>query len=46
LLLDVQADLLQELAGISAQERGPAIADLSCDRQAIIAALDLLFAGI
>ncbi len=35
-----------QLAGISAKELGPAIADLSCDRQAIIAALDLLFTGI
>ena len=35
-----------QLAGISAKELGPAIADLSGDRQAIIAALDLLFTGI
>lgn len=35
-----------QLAGISAKELGPAIADLSDDRQAIIAALDLLFTGI
>ncbi len=35
-----------QLAGIAAKELGPAIADLSDDRQAIIAALDLLFTGI
>ncbi len=35
-----------QLAGISAQELGSAIADLSGDRQAIVAALDLLFTGI
>jgi toxin CcdB len=35
-----------QLAGISAKELGPPITDLSQDRQTIIAALDLLFAGI
>jgi len=35
-----------QLAGISAKELGPPIADLSHDRQAIVAALDLLFTGI
>lgn len=38
--------LTPQLAGISAQELGPAIADLSSERQIIIAALDLLFTGI
>jgi toxin CcdB len=38
--------ITQQLAGISAKELGPPIADLSGDRQAIIAALDLLFTGI
>lgn len=35
-----------QLAGIAAQELGPAIADLSRERQAILGALDLLFTGI
>jgi toxin CcdB len=35
-----------QLAGISAKELGPPVADQSGDRQAIIAALDLLFTGI
>lgn len=35
-----------QLAGIAAKELGPAIADLSGDRQTILAALDLLFTGI
>jgi toxin CcdB len=35
-----------QLAGIAAKELGPPVADLSHDRQAIIAALDLLFTGI
>jgi toxin CcdB len=35
-----------QLAGISTKELGPPVADLSDDRQAIIAALDLLFTGI
>jgi len=35
-----------QLAGIAAKELGSPIADLSGDRQAIIAALDLLFTGI
>jgi toxin CcdB len=38
--------LTPQLAGISAKELGPPIADLSHDRQAIVAALDLLFTGI
>ena len=35
-----------QLAGISAKELGLVIADLSHDRPAILAALDLLFTGI
>ena len=35
-----------QLAGIASKELGPPIADLSADRQAIIAALDCLFTGI
>jgi len=35
-----------QLAGIAARELGPAVADLSGQRQAILAALDLLFTGI
>ena len=35
-----------QLAGISANELGPSVADLSHARQVIIAALDLLFTGI
>jgi toxin CcdB len=35
-----------QLAGISAKELGLPIADLSHDRQTIIAAVDLLFNGI
>ena len=35
-----------QLAGISAKELGAPIADLSDERQVIIAALDLLFTGI
>jgi toxin CcdB len=35
-----------QLAGIAAKELGVAIADLSPDRQTILAALDLLFTGI
>jgi toxin CcdB len=43
-LLDVL--LTPQLAGISTKELGPPIADLSHDRQAIMAALDLLLTGI
>lgn len=35
-----------QLAGIATNELGPPVADLSDDRQTIIAALDLLFTGI
>lgn len=35
-----------QLAGISAREVGPPIADLSTERERIIAALDVLFTGI
>ena len=35
-----------QLAGIAAKELGPPVADLSIDRQSIIAALDLLVTGI
>jgi toxin CcdB len=35
-----------QLAGIDAKELGPSVADLSHDRETIIAALDLLFTGI
>jgi toxin CcdB len=35
-----------QLAGIAARELGPVIADLSAERQTIVAALDLLFTGI
>jgi len=35
-----------QLAGIAAKELGPPVADLSHDRETIIAALDLLFTGI
>jgi toxin CcdB len=35
-----------QLAGISAKELGPVIADLSHERQKIDAALDLVFTGI
>ena len=35
-----------QLAGIAARELGPVIADLSGERRAIVAALDLLFTGI
>ena len=35
-----------QLAGIAAKELGPAIADLSLDRQAILDALDMLITGI
>jgi toxin CcdB len=38
--------LTPQLAGISTKELGPPIADLSHDRQAIMAALDLLSTGI
>jgi len=38
--------LTPQLAGISTKELGPPIADLSHDRQAIMAALDLLLTGI
>ena len=38
--------LTPQLAGISVKELGAPIADLSHDRQVIIAALDLLFTGI
>jgi toxin CcdB len=43
-LLDVL--LTPQLAGIFTKELGPPIADLSHDRQAIMAALDLLSTGI
>jgi toxin CcdB len=35
-----------QLAGIATKELGAPIADLSSDRPAIVAALDLLFTGI
>lgn len=35
-----------QLAGIAAKELGPVIADLSAQRQTIMAALELLFTGI
>ena len=35
-----------QLAGIATRELGPPVADLSADRQVILAALDLLFTGI
>lgn len=35
-----------QLAGIPVKELGPPVADQSIDRQAILAALDLLFTGI
>jgi toxin CcdB len=35
-----------QLAGIAAKELGPPVAHLTRDRQAVIAALDLLFTGI
>jgi toxin CcdB len=35
-----------QLAGIAARDLGPPVADLSAQRAAIIAALDLLFTGI
>lgn len=38
--------LTPQLAGISAKELGPPVADLSQDRQKIMAALDLLLTGI
>ncbi len=38
--------LTPQLAGIAAKELGPAIADLSQDRQTIIDALDMLITGI
>lgn len=38
--------LTPQLAGISAKELGPPLADLSHDRATILAALDLLFTGI
>ena len=38
--------LTPQLAGIAAQELGPAVADLSSERPIILAALDLLFTGI
>lgn len=35
-----------QLAGIAARELGPPVADLSGERPAVLAALDLLFTGI
>ena len=38
--------VIPQLAGIAARELGPPVADLSAQRPAILAALDLLFTGI
>ena len=38
--------MIPQLAGIAARELGPPVADLSSQRPAVLAALDLLFTGI
>jgi toxin CcdB len=38
--------MIPQLAGIAARELGPPVADLSSQRPAVLAAVDLLFTGI